>query len=584
MYTKINSIRTITNHIGKFKYVDKLHVGVRTEIQNIKDNIPEIPLVIGGKRIVKNLKPQYFPYDKEKSITNHIGKFKYVDKIPLGVRTEIQNIKDNIPEIPLVIGGKRIVKNLKPQYCPYDKERIIANYSNTDPKDIQLAIEESKKGKKIWAEFSLNKKLDIFNKASSLVENEYANKLLASTILGQGKTIYEAEIDAISELSDFLRFNSKYMEELNSEKLVQNDEGVASKLHWSGIHGFVAAVSPFNFTAIGGNLATAPLFMGNTVLWKPSDYSILSNYYVYELLLEAGLPSEVLQFMPGNPKDFINGILQSEDFGGLAFTGSSPVFKDILKDVYKNIDNYKSFPRIVGETGGNNYHFVFPDMKEDLNNIVNLTMNGAFGYSGQKCSATKRIYIPSSFYDEFLRIFKMNLKQYKIGNPENDYIFSSSVIHENSFNSSAGYIMKNNNKIDHTTQFDGRKGYTIYPTIFREDNLYAESWKKELFGPILSVHPYDEKNLEETAKVCTEITGSNLTGSVFYREYRYKDIVNKYFANSVGNFYINDKCTGATVGQQPFGGFGSSGTNDKAGSKYFLTRFGNCIVTKEGKI
>tara|TARA_B100001029_G_C14998801_1_gene416699 strand:+ start:1 stop:1119 length:1119 start_codon:yes stop_codon:yes gene_type:complete len=369
------------------------------------------------------------------------------------------------------------------------------------------------------------------------------------------------------------------MKELNSEKLI-NTDGIENNMHWTSIPGFVAAITPFNFTAIGGNLATAPLLMGNSVLWKPSEYSILSNYYIYELLLEAGLPSEVLQFIPSKPELFMNMVLNSKDFGCLAFTGSSEVFKSLLKKVYNNIDIYKSFPRIVGETGGNNYHFVFPGMEEELDTIAKLTIIGAYGYSGQKCSATKRLYVPKSLYNKFIKIFNAKLSHFKIDNPEKNFVFSSAVIHEDSFNKCKKHILKNVNNIITSNLFDKTDGYYIYPTLIEETDLNADIWKKELFGPILTIYPYNDEDLEKTAKVCVEISGTNLTGSVFYNDEKYEDIVNTYFKNSVGNFYVNDKSTGSVVGQQPFGGFGLSGTNDKAGSKYFLTRFGNSVVTK----
>ncbi|VVU95539.1 Aldehyde dehydrogenase family [seawater metagenome] len=515
-----------------------------------------------------------------KKVVNHVGKFNYMDKVPITVRKEIQSIKQNPPIIPINIGGKEIVKNLKPQYCPYQKDVIIAEYSSADKNDIYNAINSSNKGKKIWNEFSLNQKMDIFEKAANLVTSKYENKLLASTIIGQGKTIYEAEIDAISELSDFLNFNRKYMIELNNENLINSQDAINTQ-SWTSLSGFVAAVSPFNFTAIGGNLATAPLFMGNAVIWKPSDFSILSNYYIYELLLEAGVPAETLQFVPSEPEIFMNTILESPKFGGLAFTGSSSVFKDILKKVYTNIDSYESFPRIIGETGGNNYHFVFPDMEKKIEEIVNLTIRGAFGYSGQKCSATKRLYIPEQLYDNFVSTLNKKLKYYKFGNPENDYIFSSSVIHQKSYNNCVSHILSNKYKIvSETNLFDNRIGNFVFPTIIHEKDPYSEIWKKEIFGPCLLIHKYKEKDLEKIANICTSISGTNLTGSVFYKESKYNNIFNKYFANNVGNLYINDKSTGSVVGQQPFGGFGLSGTNDKAGSKYFLTRFGNSIVTK----
>ncbi len=515
-----------------------------------------------------------------KNVLNHTGRFCYIDKVPIAVRNEIEKIKSSPPNIPLVIGGQKLFKNSKSQLCPYNKDVIVSNYSVADEEDIKNAIENTQEAKEIWSSYKLSDKLDIFSKAADLVENKYQNKLLASTMLGQGKSIYEAEIDAISELNDFLNFNVKYMNDLNNEKLINTEEAINNQ-KWSSLSGFVASITPFNFTAIGGNLATAPLFMGNAVLWKPSDFSILSNYYIYELLLEAGLPSNILQFIPSEPNMFIDSVLESSKFGGLAFTGSSPVFKSILKKVYNNIDSYESFPRIIGETGGNNYHFIFPDMKNYINEIVEMTIKGAFGYSGQKCSATKRLYIPENLYEDFIYELDKKLKYYKLGDPKTDFIFSSSVIHEKSYKVCSEHILNYKNLIVNNSKlFDNRVGNYIYPTVFKTDDANHELLNQEIFGPVLSICTYSENDLENTARICTTKSGTNLTGAVFYNDKSYDHIFSKYFENSVGNLYINDKSTGSVVGQQPFGGFGLSGTNDKAGSKYFLTRFGNCIVTK----
>lgn len=513
------------------------------------------------------------------NVNNHIGKYKVIDKIDKGVRQELINLKQNKITIPLIINGKEKIKNLQNQFCPYDKT-IIASYSHADTFDIKEAIKSSNNAKKVWSKFSFQQKADIFIKAANLVETKYRNKLLASTILGQGKSIYEAEIDAISELSDFLRFNVKYLYELNNEKLISK-ENEKNTLHWSSLSGFVTSISPFNFTAIGGNLATAPILMGNTVLWKPSDYSILSNYFIFKIFEEAGLPKNVLQFIPSNPNIFVNEIIKSPDLGGIAFTGSDEVFKSLQKKIYGNIENYKSIPRIIGETGGNNYHFIFPDMKDYLSKITDLTISGAYGYSGQKCSATKRLYIPEEFEDDFISLFKSKIKNYTITNPEEDYVFSSAVIHETSFNQASKFLLNNKKKIIYSQDSDCRKGNYIYPSLLKENNLNSDIWKKEIFGPILIVNFYPESKLKETIKACTLNTNSHLTGAVFYLDNKYNKLFEKYFKNNVGNLYINDKSTGSVVGQQPFGGFGSSGTNDKAGSKYFLTRFGNCIVTKK---
>jgi 1-pyrroline-5-carboxylate dehydrogenase len=519
-------------------------------------------------------------FNNIRNYTNQPITHKYVDKIPKSVKEEMNLIINSIKPIPLVIGGKKIYKNKKEQTCPYDYFKVIAEYSYADKSDIKLAIDSTKKGKEMWNKIDDREKINIFKTAANLVTTKYRDKLLASTMLGQGKNIYQAEIDTIGELADFLNFNVKYYNDIHSDKLI-NTEGIKNSYKWRSLDGFVASITPFNFTAIGGNLATTPLLMGNTVIWKPSEYSILSNYIFYELMIEAGMPSEVLQFIPSDPNVFMDEITKSEDLGGIAFTGSSQVFDNILKKVYSNVDNYKSYPRIIGETGGNNYHFVMPCIADKLDWVVESTINGAFEYSGQKCSATSRLYLPENLYDDFVKILKRKMKINRIANVDEDYIFSSAVIHEDSFRKCFQFITKNSKNIVHGGNSDSRRGYFINPTVIKIDDLNDDELKEEIFGPILMLHTYKEENLEKTMKSCVNITKYNLTGSVFYQDKNYQDLIDKYLINSVGNFYINDKSTGSIVGQQPFGGFGKSGTNDKAGSKYFLTRFGNQVVTKE---
>jgi len=530
------------------------------------------------RNLLKNLNKIKDPITR--TYVNQAISYSYIDKIPNKLKEEITNISNNQIEVPLVIGGKKIFKNNKTQLCPYNKDLIISNYSYASKNELNDAIDASKIGKEIWKKFNINDKNEIFTQAAKLVTTDYYNKLMASTMVGQGKTVYQAEIDAIAELADFLNFNVKYLNELHDDKLI-NTENVENSSSWRSLNGFIASITPFNFTAIGGNLASAPLLMGNSVIWKPSDYAILSNYYFYELLVEAGMPKEVIQFVPSEPNEFMDVITNSSDFGGLAFTGSSHVFDNVLKKVYSNIDKYNSYPRIVGETGGNNYHFVFPNMEKNLDWIVECTIRGAFEYSGQKCSATSRLYIPESLFDDFMIKFKKQMKNLRFAKATEDYIFSSAVISKTSYDTCLNHIMYNKRNIIYGGKTDNRSGNFIYPTLIKLDDLYDEKWKKEIFGPILTVHVYKEKNLEETVKACSTVTGYNLTGAVFNNNKNYDFLIKKYIKNSVGNMYINDKSTGSVVGQQPFGGFGKSGTNDKAGSKYFLTRFGNNVVTKE---
>lgn len=519
---------------------------------------------------------------KPKEALNEPITFNYIDKIPNIVKKQIDNFRNNVLSIPLVINGEASHYSMdnvyKNQIIPYDHKNICASYPLAGNYELKKAIDSSSRGKKIWNDIPLQKRIDIFWKAGDLVANQYRDRLLAATMLGQGKTIYQAEIDSVCELADFFRFNAMFRQQLEDEQPISGNNEINIST-WCGLDGFVGAITPFNFTAIGGNLATAPLLMGNSTIWKPSDGSVLSNYLIYEIMLEAGMPPEVIQFIPSDPSIFIDNMIESKKMGGTVFTGSSSVFSNIIKKIYSRMDEYTFYPRVIGETGGMNYHFIFPDV-ENLEWVVESTIRGAFEYSGQKCSATSRIYLPNNIYHDFRRILENKMSVLKIGSPEDDYIFTSSVINSRSYNECKTHIEKNYDTIIYGGECYDSTGYYVNPTIIYENNLKSRIWEKEVFGPILVIHPYNLDNLDETVIHCTKTANNyRLTGAVF-TEGNYENYINKYFMGSVGNMYINDKSTGSVVGNQPFGGFGISGTNDKAGSKYFLTRFGNNMIIK----
>lgn len=506
---------------------------------------------------------------------NHPIKHNFIDKIPKGVLNEIKNYKNNLQRIPLVLNGIEYYDlNKNYQICPYDKNQFVCEYNVANNEDLKHTIKHHHNAKKYWKLFPLEKKYDIFLKAAELIGGKYRDKVLASTILGQGKNIFQAEIDAVCESIDFLNFNVQFHQELMREQPISPGKDI-NQSSWGSLNGFVASISPFNFTAIGLNLATAPLLMGNTVMWKPSDNSILSNYLMYEIMAEAGMPKEVLNFVPSNPNIFMDKITESKDLGGLVFTGSSQVFDGILKKVYSN--TYNQYPRVVGETGGNNYHFVFPCMEDKLEMVVEKTILGAYEYAGQKCSATGRIYLPRSMLSNFINIFIEKMRTLTICSPEKDNCFTSAVIHERSFNQARDFI-KNSLNIVYGGETDNSEGNYVEPTLILRDSIYEEV--EEIFAPILNLYVYD--NVEECLMQMTK-DKYQLTGAVFYQDEYFEPLINTYIKGSVGNLYINDKSTGSVVGNQPFGGFGKSGTNDKAGSKYFLTRFGNSLTTKIGK-
>ena len=520
-------------------------------------------------RFIKHLRNLYVA-------KNHPSTLGYVDKVPELVKKELKKFQEDPPSVPLMIGGKKVQSNIAFQSCPYDHSQLVCDYKIASQTQINDAINSAENGKKIWQSFTINQRLDVFEKAADLLCHEYRNRMIAATMFGQGKNPYQAEIDAICELADFWRFNIQYYGELHLDKLTNPE---MNNYYWRSLGGFVAAISPFNFTAIGGNLATAPLIMENSVLWKPSDNSILSNWLIYEILCEAGMPPEVLQFVPSKPEVFVDVITKNKNLGGIAFTGSSFAFDEVLQKVYGNVKNYRQYPRVVGETGGNNYNFIFPD-GGNVKRIVLETIRSAFEYAGQKCSACNRIYVPKSMYYDFINEMKEQMEQITLGSPEEDYNLVSAVIHQKSFTNCKNWIKYNKKNILIGGTTNDEVGYFVEPTVLGFQDIVDVRWKTEIFGPIVSLHCYDDNDVEKTLETCVRITPYNLTGAVFYQDEKWEQLIKKHAVQSVGNFYINTKSTGSVVGQQPFGGFGKSGTNDKAGSKYFLTRFGNMVVIK----
>ena len=499
-------------------------------------------------------------------------------KVPKSLKSEIKNLKSRTNRIPLVINGEFIYKNETECHSPYDFSSQVCVYSKASGVDVAKAIDSSRRGKEIWNKFSLNKKLDIFEKAADLVEGKYYNKLLASTMISQGKNYYQAEIDAICELGDFWRFNCHYRRLMeNSQVAIPQTDTYNNVINWVPLNGIVGAITPFNFTAIGGNLATAPLFTGNSTIWKPSDYSILSNYTVYEILLEAGVPPEAIQFIPSDPNNFLESLVNENDLAAIAFTGSDRVFENILKDTYSNIYKYNSFPRIIGETGGYNYHVVLPDVKSEKEklNIVEKTILGAFEYSGQKCSATSKIIVPEDDYEFYIFELQKRMKKLKVSSPEEDDCFMSAVISRESYLKALDFVTKNEDRILVGGKFDNTTGNYIWPTLLEDNDHYLEKNYGEIFAPILSISKYSPDKVEE---VIDHINCSRyaLTTAVFTRDEKYFN----RFEETCGNLYFNDKSTGSIVGQQIFGGFRKSGTNDKAGSEYFLQRLANIQTIK----
>uniref|UniRef100_T1JMW7 Multifunctional fusion protein n=1 Tax=Strigamia maritima TaxID=126957 RepID=T1JMW7_STRMM len=504
----------------------------------------------------------------------------------------LEKYSNQCTEIPLVIGNDEIQsKDVRYQVMPFDHSKKIAKYYWASSALIQRAIKEAMDAREKWEAVPMPEKISILLKAADLIGGKYRMDMNAATMLGQGKTIFQAEIDAAAELVDFLRFNAYFARDMMKYNPISDDKKIIlNSLRYRGLEGFIAAISPFNFSAIGGNLATAPALMGNVVLWKPSDTSILSSYVAFKAFIEAGFPRGVINFIPCDGPVFGDTIVRSPHLAGINFTGSVATFRHLWKQVGENLETYKTFPRMVGECGGKNYHFVHPSA--DIDTVVNCTIRGAFEYSGQKCSACSRFYVPESLWDSYSSEFKIRKelvqihKEIKVGSPTDYESFLSSVIDEKSFNRIKGYIdYAKSNETDLTIiaggNCDKTKGYFVEPTIIQTTNPNDKLMKEEIFGPVLTVYVYRDSEMEEALDLVGTTTPYALTGAVFARDKEFLKIAAERLKMTAGNFYMNDKSTGAVVGQQPFGGGRLSGTNDKAGGPHYLLRWTTPQTVKE---
>lgn len=494
-----------------------------------------------------------------------------------------KRLKDSKTDVKMWIGGKFIessqTSNMSP---PHDHKHILGKYYLAEKKHVELAIKSALDAKDKWANMKWEERAAIFLKAAELVAGPYRDRINAATMLAQSKTIFQAEIDAACELVDFLKFNVYSMQHIYSQQ-PKSDPGVWNRLGYRPLEGFVYAITPFNFTAISGNLPGSAAMMGNTVVWKPSDHQIFSAKIVIDVFKEAGLPDGVINAVYGDPEMITNTVLDSKHFAGIHFTGSTSVFKGLWKKIGTNIENYNSYPRIVGETGGKD--FIIAHNSADTDELSTAVIRGAFEFQGQKCSAASRVYIPKSISKDFFEKLKSEVKKIKMGSPEDFKNFMTAVIHENSFDKLVNAIEKA--KVDKDAEviigggYDKSEGYFIEPTVIKTSNPKYYSMETELFGPVVTIYEYDDAKWEETLKIVDETSEYALTGAVFCEDrFILSDAVDK-LQNCAGNFYINDKCTGAVVGQQPFGGARGSGTNDKAGSYLNLLRWTSPRLIKE---
>ncbi|MFV0565168.1 MAG: L-glutamate gamma-semialdehyde dehydrogenase [Flavobacteriaceae bacterium] len=486
-------------------------------------------------------------------------------------------------DVPLYINGKYVsTGNKKDMSPPHDHKHIVGSYHLADKSHVEAAISTALEARKTWSQLPWEQRVAIFLKAAELIAGPYRAKINAATMIAQSKTIHQAEIDAACEFVDFLRFNVQYMTDIYTEQ-PESTNDAWNRVEYRPLEGFTYAVTPFNFTAISGNLPACMALMGNVVVWKPSDSQIYSAKVIMDVFEEAGVPAGVINVVMGDPVMISETVLSNPNFSGLHFTGSTFVFKELWKQIGNNIHNYKTYPRIVGETGGKD--FIIAHKSAHPKQVATAIVRGAFEFQGQKCSAASRAYIPKSIWNEVKTLVVEDVKSFKIGSPEDMNNFITAVIHEGSFNKLAKYI--DQAKADKDAEilvgggYNKSKGYFIEPTVIVTTNPKYTTMETELFGPVITIYVYEDDAYAETLKLVDGTSEYALTGAVLAQDRYAINQATIALQNSAGNFYVNDKPTGAVVGQQPFGGARASGTNDKAGSAQNLLRWVSPRLIKE---
>jgi len=500
------------------------------------------------------------------------------------LQLKLQELKDRELEIPLIIGGEE-VRTGRMGECriPHQHSHVLARYHQAGPAEIEQAVKASQEAWKEWSRTPWEDRVAIFRRAAVLLAGPYRYLLNAATMLGQGKTVYQAEIDSACELIDFFNFNTQYMAEIYAQQPPYHPTGTWNLLEYRPLEGFIFAVTPFNFTSIAGNLPTSPAMMGNVVLWKPASTAVYSAYFVMRVLQEAGLPDGVINFLPGPGSQVGPTVLDHPLLAGIHFTGSTEVFQDMWRHVGANIKRYRNYPRLVGETGGKD--FIFVHESADLDATVTGLIRGAFEYQGQKCSAASRAYIPDSIWPELRRRYESAVATIKMGPTEDFTNFMGAVIDRTAFNNIKSYIdyAAESSEAEILTggKCDDSVGYYVEPTTILTTNPKFRTMEEEIFGPVLTVYVYPAQEYEATLHLCDETSPYALTGSIFAKNRKAVITAREILTHAAGNFYINDKPTGAVVGQQPFGGGRASGTNDKAGSSLNLLRWVSARAIKE---
>lgn len=522
-------------------------------------------------------------------------------EVPLAVNEPINSYEPGSPEkesliakyremynqepidVPMYIDGKEVrTDNKKPMSPPHDHKKILGHYNYGTKKHVEDAVNAALRAKKEWSALPWEERAAVFLKAADLLAGPYRDKMNAATMLAQSKNVFQAEIDSACEMIDFFRFNVQYMSEVYTEQ-PESAPGTWNRLEWRPLEGFIFAITPFNFTAIAANLPTAPAMMGNTCVWKPADSQVYSANVIMELLMEAGLPDGVINMVTVDGPDAGEVIFSHKDFAGLHFTGSTGVFRHLWKEIATNLDKYRTYPRIVGETGGKD--FVMVHKSAHPAQVATAIARGAFEFQGQKCSAASRAYIPKGMWAEVKEILLEQVNSFKMGSPEDTSNFITAVIDENAFDKIAGYIDYIKEQPDAEIicggNYDKSTGYFIEPTVVQTSNPKFRTMVEEIFGPVITIYLYEDDNYEQTLALLDETSEYGLTGCILAKDRYAIHTALRMLEHSAGNFYVNDKPTGAVVGQQPFGGARASGTNDKAGAKLNMLRWTSARTIKE---
>ncbi len=502
------------------------------------------------------------------------------------VKEKLTELKKKEIEIPVLIGGEEVkTGNMAECVCPHDHGHVLAKYHKAGEKEVNMAVDAAVEARKEWAALPWEARASVFLKAADLLATRWRATINAANMLNASKTVFQAEIDSACELIDFWRFNSYYMQQIYGRQ-PSSSRGCWNYLEQRALEGFVFAVTPFNFASIAGNLPTAPAIMGNVVLWKPASSTVYIAYYLMQLLKDAGLPDGVINMIPGPGSSIGNPVLASPHLAGIHFTGSTSTFHSMWKTVGENIKQYHTYPRIVGETGGKD--FIFAHNSSHVQELAVAIIRGAFEYQGQKCSAASRAYIPESIWPELKDKLVTMTKDIKMGDPEDFTNFMCAVIDRAAFDSITEYIdfVKGTSEAEFLTggSYDDSKGYFIDPTIVVAKDPKFKTMQEEIFGPVITLYVYPDNKYEETLHLCDQTSPYALTGAIFSKDRAAAVLATRILENAAGNFYINDKPTGAVVGQQPFGGSRASGTNDKAGSMINLLKWVSPRTIKENFI